>query len=72
MRETANGIFILVNGKPYKTEIQYLTKEGYETLPELVLGCKVKFDDTTVTLAEFSDCPRCHISIPLGEVTNEF
>ena len=70
MRETDSGIFVLVNEKPYFTDVQYLTKERYETLPELVPGCKVEFDEETVKLSEYSDCPRCHMSLPVGKVTD--
>tara|TARA_B110000046_G_C12891963_1_gene354785 strand:+ start:116 stop:610 length:495 start_codon:yes stop_codon:yes gene_type:complete len=62
MRETASGIFILINKKPYTTEVHYLTKERYVTLPELVTGCKVEFDEKQVKLAEYTNCIRCHIS----------
>ena len=62
MREKASCIFILINKKPYTTEVHYLTKERYVTLPELVTGCKVEFDEKHVKLAEYTNCIRCHMS----------
>ena len=63
MRETASDIFISINKKPYTTEVHYLTNERYLTLPELVTGFTVEFDEKHVTLAEYTNCIRCHMSL---------
>ena len=63
MRKTNDGIYILVNKKPYTTEVEYLATESYEKLPELLPGCKVEFDEKKIKLTEYADCTRCQMPL---------
>ena len=49
MRSTEAGIFILVNRKPYTTDVKF------EALPELTPGCKIQYDEGSIQLSEYFD-----------------
>ena len=68
MRSTEAGIFILVNEKPYTTEVKFLTSGRFEALPEMIPGCKIEYDESSIQLSEYFDCIRCHMPLIEGEV----
>ena len=70
MRKTNDGIFVLVNEKPYTTEVRFLSKENYDNLPELVPGCKVEFEERTLKLTEYPDCTSCQLPLTHGQVNH--
>ena len=63
LRESATTVFVLINKLPFKTELQFLNKENYSDLPDLIPGCKIEFDVKSIKLAEYSDCENCHMPL---------
>ena len=67
LRQTATTYFVLVNKEPFNTGIQYLNRERYYKVPDLKPGVKIEFDETTIKLAEYSDCENCHMPLIGGK-----
>ena len=61
LKETATDYQILVNVKPYRTDLRILSKEKYSKESEIPVGVKVEFNKSTIKLAEYFDCGYCHM-----------
>ena len=61
LKETATDYQILVNVKPYRTDLRILSKEKYSKASEIPVGVKVEFNESTIILAEYFDCTYCHM-----------
>ena len=69
LKETATDYQILVNVKPYRTDLRILSKEKYSKASEIPVGVKVEFNESTIILAEYFDCTYCHMpEIPVTTV----
>ena len=61
LKETATDYQILVNVKPYRTDLRILSKEKYSKVSEIPVGVKVKFNESMIISAEYFDCTYCHM-----------
>ena len=48
LKETATDYQILVNVKPYRTDLRILSKEKYSKASEIPVGVKVEFNESTI------------------------
>ena len=48
LKETATDYQILVNVKPYRTDLRILSKEKYSKVSEIPVGVKVEFNESTI------------------------
>ena len=60
-----DGISLLVNEKPFCTELKCIPVIGIDFKPTLVIGSKVSYDGKVITLTEYLDCEKCHRPIEL-------
>ena len=61
LKETATDYQILVNVKPYRTDLRILSKEKYSKVSEIPVGVKVEFNESMIISAEYFDCSYCHM-----------
>ena len=61
LKETATDYQILVNVKPYRTDLRILSKEKYSKVSEIPVGVKVQFNESMIISAEYFDCTYCHM-----------
>ena len=61
LKETATDYQILVNVKPYRTDLRILSKEKYSKVSEIPVGVKVEFNESMIISAEYFDCTYCHM-----------
>ena len=59
-RITDEGVYILVNDKPYHTSKMLIPSKKIKSIPNLQIGSKICYDDGVIKLTEYIDCKKCH------------
>ena len=62
---TDEGVYVLVNDKPYHTSKLLIPSKKIKSTPDLQVGSKITFNDRMIELTEYLDCKKCHRALKI-------
>ena len=62
---TDEGVYVLVNDKPYHTSKLLIPSKKIKSTPDLQVGSKITFNGRMIELTEYLDCKKCHRALKI-------